>query len=118
MSDNLELLRVGALASKERQEQIVGRPVEPTSAPPVGRTRRCQRCQQIYDELVPRTVFEIERLQQTLFITGPGCHVELVFCDSCYEIVTETPVRRNNESSIDIGVSNSGVPNLLLQRLG
>jgi hypothetical protein len=78
--------------------------------------RRCQRCQQPYDEHAPRTQAEIERIQQTLFITGQGARADLAFCDSCYELVVDTPVRRNNESSLDIGASNVRPANLVLQR--
>jgi len=115
---DLDLLIATTRASAERQGYVLGgKPHEQEVPPPsTMRTRRCQRCQGIYDEMQPRTQAEIERLHQTLFIGGADCHVELRFCDSCYEQVVETVTRRNNNSSFDNGSSNCGPPNWLLQQ--
>lgn len=110
----LDLLRLGALAGEERKRRIIGEERRQDEPAPACRTRRCQRCRQIYDEK-PRSQAETERLQHALLITGPGCHADLAFCDICYEQVVETPTRRNNNSSFDIGSSNCGPANWLLQ---
>jgi hypothetical protein len=78
--------------------------------------RRCQFCQNPYDEKVPRTIHELEPLRQVLFITGPAVNEDVAACDGCYEKVVYTPNRVNGHTGLlDVGGSNHGPPNLLLR---
>lgn len=117
--EKLDLLEMGRRNAEKLREQQGAAPEKEPEPPqlttPHSRLRRCSRCRQIYEEKRPRPNDETERLQKTLFITGSGCHVELIFCDSCYVQIVETPTRLNNESSFDVGSANAQPPNLLLQ---
>lgn len=79
--------------------------------------RLCQWCLNPYDERYPRSVGELERLRQVILSTGPAATVDLAICDSCHSSVVDAAMEHNNESSLDIGKSNSGPPNLLLQKM-
>lgn len=112
----LELIAAGAKGAQlAREQQGVVPDKEERPVIPEWRTKRCQRCQQIYDEKKPRTQSEIERLHQTLCIGGAECNVELSFCDICYIQVVETVTPKNNNSSFDVGSNNNGPVNWLLR---
>lgn len=78
--------------------------------------RRCSFCQKPYDELKPRTQAERETICVALMVSGPAAAEDRAFCDGCYEQIVASPNRRNNSSSLDVGGSNRGPPNVLLQR--
>jgi len=80
--------------------------------------RLCQWCLNPYDERLPRSAGELEKLRQVLSMTGPAATTDIAICDSCFSSAVYSAMERNNESSLDIGKSNSGPPNLLLQKLG
>lgn len=79
--------------------------------------RLCQWCLNPYDERMPRSQGEIEQVQQALFLTGEAARLSyaMAICDSCHASVTKAITRRNNASSLDVGSSNHGPPNLLLR---
>jgi hypothetical protein len=92
------------IARLERQHEL-------DPAIPGGRV--CEWCCNFFDYR-PRPLGEVERLQQTLHITGPAVARVPVCCDGCYESVTTSALR--NEHVMDgVGVSNSGHPNLTLR---
>jgi len=80
--------------------------------------RRCDFCQRPYDEWRPRTPAERETLNRTIFATGPAATIDRACCPGCFEQVIGSAPRLNNNSSLDVGASNSGAPNMLLQRFG
>jgi len=77
--------------------------------------RRCNFCQRPYDEWRPRTQAEREMMNQALMATGPAAAEDRACCDSCWDTTVLSAPRRNNQSSYDIGGSNHGPANMILQ---
>lgn len=74
----------------------------------------CERCCEFFDYR-PRSQAEVERLHQTLFMTGPAVqHIHRV-CDSCFDNIVGPALR--NERVEMIGVTNHSHTNLALAAL-
>lgn len=78
--------------------------------------RRCNCCQRPYDEYGPRPIHEREFLNKALMATGPAAAEDRAICDICYETMVHSAPRLNNKASLDIGGSNCGPGNFLLQQ--
>lgn len=80
-------------------------------------TRLCQWCAEFYKEAQPRSYTEIQLLHQRVIQTSPNIRDDVAICQSCYDKVTETPVRIDPYTSqLEPGVSNHGYPNIALRR--
>jgi hypothetical protein len=111
------LLLANGRAAAERLAQAM-EPIEATAKPkPTKFTARCCSCLEPFDR-EPRTLGELEKLRQVLLVTGYAHTAPIDICDPCYENALASAVRVNGHTGLlDIGVSNSGPPNMLLQRL-
>jgi hypothetical protein len=99
--------------SRFNLQQVILADHQPAIDPTRPGGRVCEWCCNFFDYR-PRPPGEVERLQQTLHITGPAVARVPVCCDGCYDSVTTSALR--NERVMDgVGVSNSGPPNLTLR---
>jgi hypothetical protein len=117
MTPDLELLLANGRAAAERLAQAIEPSAERAKPKPTKFTAQCMFCLEPFDH-EPRTPHELEPLRQVLLIPGHAVTAPIDICDACYEKVMTSAVRPNGHTGvIDIGVSNSGPPNMALQRL-
>lgn len=110
---NALLLEGRRTAEKLRREQIE-RPEYRARALGQMPGKLCQWCQNIYHGF-QLDISQREQLNAVTLTAGTPSQEPPNICELCFDSVVNGAMRKNNASSYDIGQSNSGPPNLVMQ---